>query len=262
MRPPNSELLVVAIEVALAAGALLRRGFGTAFEVSSKPGRHNLVTEYDRAAEKQIISAISSRFPSHRFLAEEGGAQGKEASPVTWVIDPLDGTVNFASSIPVFSVSIGAVVDGSIVCGVVYQPMTHELFFAERGKGAFLNGTRLSVTATHKLDDAFLATGFPYTAHENPRGCIDTFAKMTRRGFPIRRLGSAAIDLAYVAAGRFDAYWEVVLQPWDFVAGALLVSEAGGLVTDYEGKDPSPMAPNSIAASNHRLHRELLKEIS
>lgn len=257
----QAELLVVAIEAALAAGNLLRQGFGTSFDIETKSTRHNLVTSYDKAAERLILSMISQRFTSHRFLGEEGGDQGDPQSSTVWIIDPLDGTGNFAASIPIFSVSIAAAIDNTVVCGVVYQPMSQELFFAEQGKGSFLNGKPLRVSETKKLDDAFVATGFPYTVADDPKGCIETFARMARRGLPIRRLGSAALDLAYLAAGRFDAYWEAILQPWDFAAGALLVKEAEGLITDYEGKALSPMISTSVAASNGHLHPELLKEV-
>ncbi len=252
----NKELLKVAIEAAQKAGDLLRQGFGTSFKISKKGGKHNLVTEYDHAAEKMIIQTISEHFPSHGFLAEESG-QGKKGD-VLWIIDPLDGTVNFAHGIPVFSVSIAATQGEEILCGVVYQPITEELFTAEKGNGAYLNGHRLRVTKTTDINDAFLATGFPYNVDQNPLHCIDTFSHMTKKGIPIRRLGSAAIDLAYVAAGRFDAYWEVSLQPWDLAGGKLLVEEAGGKVTDYDGKPRPLLGTGPVLATNGRLKLELV----
>ncbi len=251
----NKELLEVAIEAAEKAGALLRQGLGTNFKISNKSGKHNLVTEYDLAAEKAIIETISTHFPTHGFLAEESG-QGKKGD-ILWIIDPLDGTVNFAHGIPVFSVSIAATQGEEILCGVVYQPITNELFTAEKGKGAYLNGHRLHVTETTDINAAFLATGFPYNVDKNPLHCIDTFSHMTKKGIPIRRLGSAAIDLAYVAAGRFDAYWEVSLQPWDLAGGKLLVEEAGGRVTDYSGNPRPLLGTGPVLATNGHLKLEL-----
>ncbi|HEX2579407.1 MAG TPA: inositol monophosphatase family protein [Rhabdochlamydiaceae bacterium] len=255
----NSEYLTVAIEAALQAGDLLRKGFGTAFEISSKPGRHNLVTHYDKAAEAAIFTCLINRFPHHGFIGEEQGAS-KEGD-IVWVVDPLDGTVNFAHGIPLFAVSIAAISENQVVAACIYQPMTQELFWAEKGKGAFLNGTALHVTTTKSLDEAMLSTGFPYNVHEDPLHCIETFSKMTRTGIPIRRFGSAAIDLAYVAAGRFDAYWEVSLQPWDFAAGLLLVEEAGGKLSHYDGSTCNPFKAGTILASNGVLHSAMQKEI-
>lgn len=255
-----SKLTSVAIEAALQAGALLRRGYGTDFEISSKPGRLNLVTEYDKASEKGIIALITKHFPDHAFLAEESGATAKANSPVTWIIDPLDGTVNFARQIPMFSVSIAAYSEGKVVSGVVYQPITEELFVAESGKGAYLNDKRIFVTKTDNFQDALFATGFPYNVEEDPLQCIEHFARLQKKGVPIRRLGSAAIDLAYVAAGRFDAYWEVGLHPWDMAAGKLLVEEAGGKVTHYDGSPHKILGYDTMVASNGLLHSQMVDE--
>jgi myo-inositol-1(or 4)-monophosphatase len=256
----HSELTVAAIEAALKAGEILRKGFGTSFEISSKPGRQNLVTAYDKSAESCIISSISSQFPNHQFLAEESGSTSGSGS-VLWVIDPLDGTVNFAHGIPVFSISIAATIDQKIVSGVIYQPMLNELFIAEKGKGAYLNGDPLRVSSVSSLDEAFLATGFPYNVDENPLGCIDSFAKLTKMGIPIRRLGSAAIDLAYTAAGRFDGYWEVSLHPWDMAAGKLLVEEAGGRVSHYNGAPHETFCETTMLATNGHIHEQLMKRL-
>lgn len=251
----NSEILTVAIEAALAAGSLLKQGFGTSFEISSKEGSHNLVTTYDKLAESTIHEMIMKRFPTHGFLGEESGQ--KKTGDILWIVDPLDGTVNFAHNVPIFSVSIGVLIGNKIVAAVIYQPITGELFWAEYGKGAFLNGKTLHVTAQNKLSDAYLTTGFPYNVHEDPLGCIETFMKLTRMGIPIRRLGSAAIDLAYVAAGRFDGYWEVLLQPWDLAAGHLIVHEAGGLVTKYDGAPCNFLQGGNVIATNKLLHSQL-----
>lgn len=251
----------VAIQAALQAGEILRRGFGSSFQISSKPGRHNLVTEYDNAAEQAIISLIRSHYPDHGFLAEESGPTGNASSSVLWIIDPLDGTVNFAHQIPMFSVSIAAAVDEQVVCGVVYQPMLNELFVAEIGKGAYLNGTKIHVTDNKTFDEIITATGFPYNVEENPHHCIDIFTRMLKQGIPIRRLGSAAIDLAYVAAGRFDAYWEVMLYPWDAAAGKLLVEEAGGRVTHFDGSPRKMTSKETLLATNGHLHQKMVKNL-
>ncbi len=256
----TSELLTVAIQAALQGGALLKQGFGTSYEISSKAGRHNLVTTYDRLVESTIFHSITHRFPLHGFLGEESGHQ--RSGDVIWIVDPLDGTVNFAHNIPVFSVSIAVATQEKVVAGAIYQPMTEELFWAERGKGAFLNGNQLRVSSQSQLEQAYLATGFPYNVHEDPLHCVETFSRLTRLGIPIRRLGSAAIDLSYVAAGRFDGYWEVTLQPWDLAAGLLLVEEAGGVVSQYDGTPCSLLAEGSVLAANRPLYHELQKVIT
>ncbi len=256
----SPSLSYVAIQAALQAGALLRRGFGTSFEISSKPGRQNLVTEYDKLAESTIISAISRFFPDHGFLAEEGGE--KKGTSIVWVIDPLDGTVNFAHNVPLFSVSIAACTEKETLCGVVYQPMTNELFVAEKDNGAFLNGSPLRVSTTDNLENALCATGFPYNVHENPMHCIDRLATLLHEGAAIRRLGSAALDLSYVAAGRFDTYWEVTLQPWDMAAGKLIVEEAGGKVTHYDGSPRGIYEAGPLLATNGLLHKQMLKYLA
>lgn len=259
MSKESPPLSFVAVQAALRAGELLRKGFSTSFEILSKPGKQNLVTEYDKSSEKTIISFIRAYFPDHSFLAEESGMARSSPSSIIWIIDPLDGTVNFAHQIPVFSISIAACLGQKILCGVVYQPITQELFVAEKGQGAYLNGTRLKVSASADLEVGIFATGFPYNVDENPLECVDVFARMTRMGLPIRRLGSAALDLAYVAAGRFDAYWEVTLQPWDMAAGILLVEEAGGRVTTYDDKRHDLLTPGTMLASNGLIHEQMRK---
>lgn len=257
----HSYLTFVATQAALHAGELLRKGFGTRFRTSSKRGKQDLVTEYDTASEESIISTIKAHFPDHGFLAEESGKSGLKEAPVTWIIDPLDGTVNFANHIPVFSISIAAMVNNSVVCGVIYQPIVHELFVAEKGKGAYLNGMPLRVSSAENFDQSIMATGFPYNVNENPLHCIDQFSKIARLGVPIRRLGSAAIDLAYVAAGRFDAYWEVTLNPWDYAAGKLMIEEAGGKVSHIDGSIHESITYDSILASNGRLHNQMIEKL-
>ncbi len=261
MIPSPSELTFVAIQAALSAGTLLRHGFDTEFEIGSKEGIQNLVTEFDTAAEKNIIESIFEHFPDHAILAEESGETQKGKSTVTWIIDPLDGTVNFAHNIPIFTVSIAAAIDNHVVSGVVYQPMTHELFFAEKGKGAYLNGKRLFVSKNDRFEKAIMATGFPYDVDKNPLSCIDRFTKMQATGVPMRRLGSAALDLSYLAAGRFDVFWEVGLNSWDMAAGKLLVEEAGGKVTHWNGLPHKIFGYDTILATNGLLHQKMLEHL-
>ncbi len=259
--PLPSEMTFVAIQAALSAGALLRKGFDTVFEIQLKEGKQNIVTEYDKASEKSIISSIFQHFPNHAILAEEGGDIHKGKSSITWIIDPLDGTVNFARNIPVFSISIAAAIDHQIVSGVVYQPITQELFIAEKGKGAYLNGKGICVSKTNEFESALMATGFPYNVDENPLCCIDRFVKIQTKGIPVRRLGSAAIDLCYVAAGRFDAFWEVGLNPWDMAAGKLLIEEAGGKVSHWDGSSHKIFCYDTLLASNGTLHQKMIEHL-
>ena len=249
-----SHLTLIAIEAALLAGDLLRQGFGTPFSIASKEGTHNLVTEYDHKAEKLIIDFLTKNVPGSHFLAEESGSSGKDAGGILWIIDPLDGTVNFAHQIPTFSVSIAAQKQGKVISGVVYQPMTHELFVAETGKGAFLNGQKITVSKVKNIEMAMLATGFPYNLAKNPFHCIEHFVDIVKLGIPIRRLGSAAIDLSYTAAGRFEGFFEVELSPWDVAAGKLLVEEAGGTVTHWDKKPFDIHARTPMLASNGLIH--------
>jgi myo-inositol-1(or 4)-monophosphatase len=257
---PMNTLLQTAIDAAQKAGKVLKEGFGTDYTISSKSQIHDLVTEYDHKSEAIIIETIRSSFPDHQILTEESGHHASDGD-ITWIIDPLDGTVNYAHGIPFFCVSIAAIQGSDILCGVIYSPMTEELFSAEMGKGAFLNGHSYKVTQQTSLLHSFLVTGFPYSVKENPLHCIEHFAHIVGMGIPIRRLGSAALDLAYVAVGRFDGFWEVALQPWDMAAGALLVKEAGGIVIDYSGNDLNVMKSSSIIAGNIDIVKALRNEI-
>jgi myo-inositol-1(or 4)-monophosphatase len=252
-----SHITLIGVEAALQAGDILKRGFGTELTITSKAGRHNLVTEYDLLSERSIIQFIRQNIPSSQFLAEESGNVGKKSSSILWIIDPLDGTVNFAHQIPVFAISIAAQKEGQTVSGVIYQPMSQELFVAEKGIGAFLNGRRIKVSDIKSLDKAFLSTGFPYNLFENPDACIDHFTDVLRAGIPIRRLGAAAIDLAYTAAGRFDGFFETSLAPWDCAAGELLIEEAGGKVTHWNGKKFDLFSKKPLLATNGRIHEPL-----
>lgn len=256
----HEQLLEVAVDAARAAGALVRSRFNGEMDVKFKEeGVHNLVTEMDVASEKLIKEMIGARIPGARFLAEESGGQ-EDLEPLTWVVDPIDGTVNYAHGIPIYCVSIAAVEHGEPVAGAIYNPNLDELFTAVAGGGAYVNGRRLAVSVNDSLERSFLVTGFPYNVSENPYGCIDSFVELMKLGIPIRRLGSAALDLAYVAAGRFDGFWEVALNPWDVAAGALLVVEAGGKVGTYApDESESALTTDRILATNGVLHDALLK---
>ncbi|NGX37575.1 MAG: Inositol-1-monophosphatase [Chlamydiae bacterium] len=257
------DLLTTAKKAALEAGDLLKQGFGTSFQIESKEGKQNLVTEYDLSSQKLIVEILKGAFPTHHFLAEEGDLKQMPSDEILWIIDPLDGTVNFAHNIPLFAVSIAAARGNEILAGVIYQPLLDELFASEKGSGAYLGKNRLQVTDQKNLEEAFTATGFPYDAYKNPMHCIERFGKMVAKGIPIRRLGVASIDLAYVAMGRFDLFWEVGLHPWDMAAGKLLIEEAGGKVTHYDGSPHQIYSYLPILASNGHLHEimvDYLKE--
>lgn len=251
-----------ATEIALSAGDVLKKGFGSPLIIGSKSGKQNLVTEYDRASENLLITAIKTRYPTHSIIAEESGFSIQKDTQTTWIIDPLDGTVNFAHQIPIFSISIAVAVGKEVVCGVVYQPMTRELFVARKQQGAFLNGRLLNVSSIAQMDQALLATGFPYDIHKNPLHCMERFSAVLRSGTPIRRLGSAAIDLAYLAAGRFDGFWEVGLNSWDMAAGMLLVKEAGGIVTHYDGTEHQVFGYHTLLATNKHLHPMMIEYLN
>jgi myo-inositol-1(or 4)-monophosphatase len=255
-----SALAQAAIHAAYLAGRILKERFYKAHTIKQKEGIQNLVTESDLLAEEEILSFLKERFPSHGFLSEERESSNLGAETI-WIIDPLDGTVNYARNIPHFSVSIAAYQDYAIIAGVIFHPMTGELFVAEKGKGAFLQNTPISVSKGKNLSSSLLASGFPYNVHQNPMNCIEVFSHFLQGGTPIRRLGSAALDLAYTAAGRFDAYWETTLQPWDVAAGILLVEEAGGVISTWEGKKHPILTPSAILAAGPDLHPIMLQNI-
>lgn len=258
----ETELAKCAIDAAHIAGKILRNGFGTSFEIENKEGINNLVTKYDKMSESAIIEYILSHYPSHIILAEEGGAVGKKGpGKVRWIIDPLDGTVNFAHGLPIFSVSIAAELDGEILCGVIYHPMINELFVGIKGKGAWLNEKPIKVSKIDDIYKSLLITGFPYNVVNNPCHCVDLFVKVISMGIPVRRLGSAALDLAYVACGRFEGFWEIDLKPWDVAAGLLIVQEAGGKVTQFNNSDYW-IDNQTILASNGLVHQQLSDTLS
>ena len=234
--------------------------FNGQFEISNKEGINNLVTEADHAAEKAIFEVIREDYPEHFILSEETGKIIQDSS-YKWIIDPIDGTVNFANGIPICCVSIGIEQDGQMILGAVYNPFMNELFFAQHGFGATLNDKRIHVSKKDSLIKSCLVTGFPYTYLDMENGPLQIFEKLIRKGIPVRRLGSAAIDLCWVAAGRFDGFYEHKLQAWDSAAGFLIVEEAGGKVTDFAGNPYSPYQPH-IIATNGQIHDELLKVVN
>lgn len=251
-------MLDVAIRAAREAGQYLKEHVGRARAVETKKGEErNLVSEIDKGSEARIISLIKSRFPGHDVLAEESGGASTSGT-YRWIIDPLDGTTNFLHGVPIFCVSIGVEHNGEIVAGVVYDPNLDELYTAERGSGAFLNGQRLTVSSTSEMIRSLLVTGFPYDIARNPQHAVEHFNNFLMAARGIRRLGSAALDLCYVAAGRFDGFWEVHLQPWDMAAGKLLVEEAGGRTTDFTGA-PARIHGKQIVASNGEIHGAMLE---
>ena len=242
---------------AVQAGAeQLQHFFNGEFKISNKEGINNLVTEADHAAEKAIIEVIQQTYPDHFILSEETG-EIRTNSEYKWIIDPIDGTVNFANGIPLCCVSIGLEKDGEMILGAVYNPLMNEFFFAQKGFGASLNDKKITVSNKSSVIKSCLVTGFPYTYLDMPNGPIQVFEKLIRNGVPIRRLGSAAIDLCWVAAGRFDGFYEHNLQAWDSAAGFLIVEEAGGKVTDFKGTHYSPYQPH-LLATNGSIHEELL----
>jgi len=241
---------------AIEAGAAeVVRFFNSEFTISNKEGVNNLVTEADHASEKAIMEVIRKDFPEHQLLGEESGKLVQDSN-YKWIIDPIDGTVNFAHGIPLNCVSIGIEKDGKIIMGAVYNPHINEFFFAEKGKGATLNDKPISVSNETDVLKSCLVTGFPYTYMNMPNGPLEIFDKLIRKGVPVRRIGSAAIDLCWVACGRFDGFYEHKLEPWDSAAGFLIVEEAGGKVTNHEN-EPFSIYQHKILATNGKIHDEL-----
>ncbi len=248
-----------AIKAAKEAGALLKARIGKPGIIEHK-GAIDLVTELDQQAEEMIIGIIRKEFPEHAILAEESGAtetSDKTEEKFRWVIDPLDGTTNYAHGFPFFAVSIALEVNGSVELGVVYNPMAYELFAAEKGKGARLNDTNIRVSATKTLNDSLLVTGFPYDIRTSAENNLENFKNFALKAQAIRRAGSAALDLCYTACGRFDGYWELKLKPWDVAAGALIVEEAGGQISDFNS-DPFDIYGKECLASNSIIHDQML----
>lgn len=250
-------MLNIAIEAAREAGKYLKFSVGKVRSVEIKKGEErNLVSEIDKTSEEKIINIIKRHYPTHAILAEESGEK-TTASDYKWVIDPLDGTTNFLHGLPIFCVTIGIEYKGEIVAGVVYDPNMEELFTAEKGSGAYCNGKRMEVSAAAELINSLLVTGFPYDIAQNPDNAVGHFVNFLMEGQGLRRLGSAALDLSYVAAGRMDGFWEVNLNPWDMAAGVLFVAEAGGTVTDFSGK-ASSIYNKQVLATNGLIHNAMV----
>jgi myo-inositol-1(or 4)-monophosphatase len=245
----------IGLQAAREGGKALLRKFGGALEIFHK-GSVDLVTDADHASEAAIVSVIRRTFPRHDILAEED-SYGRSDSIYRWIIDPLDGTTNFAHGFPFFAVSIALEVAGEVVLGIVYDPFHQELFLAEKGKGAYLNNVQLRVSTVGRLDEALLATGFPYDRKESRANNYDHFLHFQQTAQACRRAGAASLDLAYTAAGRLDGYWEMKLMPWDVAAGGLIVEEAGGKVTDFEGK-ALDIYGKEVVASNGLIHEVMI----
>jgi myo-inositol-1(or 4)-monophosphatase len=248
------------LTAAHAGAAVLKQYFEGTFEIQSKDTINNLVTEVDKKSETAIINTIRTAFPDHFIVSEEIG-ELSTASTHKWIIDPLDGTVNFAHGIPICCISIGLEVDGEMLMGCVLNPFMNELYFAEKGKGAFLNGKPISVSKKAELESACLVTGFPYRWAKIDIDPIPVFERFIRKGLPVRRLGSAAIDLCWVACGRFDGFWEYNLNAWDIAAGYLIVEEAGGKISNFTGEARNVWHKETLA-TNGFIHQQMLDEIS
>lgn len=247
-------MLAFATTIARQAGQLLKEGLDRPREIRYK-GAIDLVTEMDVAAEKVIVDAIRAAYPDHAILAEESGVT-EGAAGYRWVVDPLDGTTNYAHGLPLFCVSIGLEKDGEPLLGVIYAPMLDELYAAEVGKGASLNGKPIKVSAIETLERSVLVTGFPPEVREKATN-LAAFTSFITRSQAVRRLGSAAIDMAWVAAGRFDGFWEPRLAPWDMCAGCVIIREAGGVVSGYDG-GPFSIYGKEVLATNGRVHDEMI----
>ncbi len=245
------------IEIAKEAGQIIREGFGKNFSVEFKTNKSNLVTEIDKKSEKLIVDYIQKKYPSHGIIAEEGSDK-RGSSEYAWVVDPLDGTTNFAHGLPIFSVSIGVVKGTETICGAVYDVMRDVIYSAEKGSGAFQNWKKISVSTNSDLEQSLLVTGFPYDIKKNPSHAIERFNAFLTEARAVRRLGSAAIDFCYVASGVFDGFWEVHLNPWDICAGKLIVEEAGGIVTDFNGNEIDIFS-KQILATNNSIHKRMME---
>ncbi len=254
---PNPLYLATATEIVLRAGDIQRAGQESGFRIDKK-GSIDLVTEVDLECERMCRQIVAERFPDHDILAEElgGGSTHRAPSRFRWVFDPLDGTTNYAHGLPIYCSSLALEIDGRAEVAAIYDPTRKELFTAERGEGAYMNGRALHVSHATELLDSLLVTGFPYSVHEESGDLVELFGFFLGRARAVRRLGSAALDLCYVAGGRFEAFWEQHLKTWDVAAGALIVEEAGGRVTGMDGAPFDPSAGHLIASNRH-VHDEV-----
>lgn len=255
----RDEFLKVVKDVAREAGEMLKKNFHKKGEIYYK-GDVNLVTDADNQSQKLIYKRLSSLYPGHDFLAEEGLEKARDAE-FRWIFDPLDGTTNFAHKFPVFCVSLALEQKGEVICGVVYDPMREEMFWAAKGKGAYLNQERIRVSSIDDLGKSLLATGFPYDIRRSKINNIDHFINFLLCAQAVRRCGSAALDLCYVACGRFDGFWELKLNPWDVAAGALIVKEAEGQASNFNGKEFSIYHPE-VLATNGLIHQQMIKVLN
>lgn len=246
--------------IAKRAGMYLKEQFHSKHHIETKSHINDIVTECDKNSEEMIKNHLKKHFPDYNFLCEESGIDNKK-SVNTWIIDPLDGTVNFAKKIPFFAVNIALKKNDEIIFALTYSPMTDEIFHAEKNKGAFLNHQKIHVSQETLLEKAFGATGFPYRVQDNVSLSLNPIANLLKRGIPLRRLGSAALDLAYVAAGRFDVFFEAYLEPWDYASGVLLVSEAGGKITDFQNNPLTVTKGSTVLATNRHLHSAMHHEV-
>jgi len=255
---PEKSVLELAASLARAAGAIQRERYATDFEIRTKSAAVDLVTDVDETCEALIVSALLSERPGDAILAEEGGETDRDGASWRWIIDPLDGTTNYAHGYPRFCVSIGVEFEGVRTVGVVYDPLMDELFHAVGGRGAYLNGRPIRVSEETALDRSLLATGFAYDRRRSVRDNLDEFAALLKAARALRRDGSAALDLCYVAAGRLDGYWEFKLAPWDVAAGYLIVEEAGGRCSAASA-GPAPASGSEVVASNGLIHQAMLE---
>jgi myo-inositol-1(or 4)-monophosphatase len=256
----KQKFLDVAIEAAREAGKIQLEKIGKLKDIQTKYNQdNNLVTEADKESEQKIFQIIKDAYPDHEILSEESGSLPADSN-YKWIIDPLDGTVNYAHSIPIFSVSIGIEKNGEVIAGLVYDPSRNDMFTAIKNEGAFLNGQKIKVSKTMTLNNSMLVTGFPYNVKENPFNCIGHFNNFLLVSRAIRRLGSAALDACYIACGRFDGFWEVSLNPWDMAAGSLIVEEAGGRVSNLKGSKLD-LYDGPFLATNGLIHDQMVETL-
>ncbi|MCP4713972.1 MAG: inositol monophosphatase [Deltaproteobacteria bacterium] len=255
----DQNIIETGLQAVKTGGAIIKNHFGQPVTVTYK-GKLDLVTEIDHRCENAIIDTLQRNFPDHGILAEER-SELTTASAYRWILDPLDGTTNFAHGYPCFCVSLALEVNGCVAWGAVYDPILGELFTAEQGRGAFCNGNPIRVSATDRLVRAMLCTGFPYDVHDSAENNLDYFLRFIKSARAVRRDGSAALDLCYVAMGRFDGFWELKLKPWDVAAGALIAAEAGAAVSGFTG-NPFTMDSGKILATNALIHSEMLEVLS
>ena len=251
------------IMISKEAGEIIRDGFRKKLTLEYKSNITDYATNIDKASEEKIIDFIRKEYPTHSILAEESGRSDGN-SDYKWVIDPLDGTMNFAHGLPIFSVSIGVMKNDEIILGVVYDIMMDIIYSSEKGSGAFANGQKLNVSETTDLDKSLLVTGFPYNIKDNPKNAIEKFNDILKAASGVRRLGSAAIDCCYLASGAFDGFWEVTLNAWDICAGHLIIEEAGGKVTNFSDHkiDHNKYTDIELLASNGKLHEKMMEVLN